>query len=243
MAGQAIQSRSTDCHDQKGHWLISLWRFNRGTCMSIDISRFHQTFFEESFEGLDVMESALLKLDVGNADAETINTIFRAAHSMKGGAGTFGFLEVASYTHLLETLLDQMRSGQRAVNAHDVDLLLRSVDVVRGLLTAARDSTAVDAAHVASMKTELEATLIQTPAAPARSGVTVDNKLTEPTIASGWKINFVTHAGMFRSGNDPMRILRELESLGSMAVVLDDNKLPALDQPGDFEGGLRVGRG
>ena len=99
--------------------------------MEIDFSRFHQTFFEESFEGLDIMESALLKLDIGNADSETINTIFRAAHSMKGGAATFGFLDVAGFTHLLETLLDQMRSGQRAVTQHDVDLLLRSVDVVR----------------------------------------------------------------------------------------------------------------
>lgn len=194
--------------------------------MSIDISRFHQTFFEESFEGLDIMESALLKLDVGNADAETINTIFRAAHSMKGGAGTFGFLDVAGYTHLLETLLDQMRDGQRAVNPHDVDLLLRSVDVVRGLLSAARDSTPVDTVTVTAMTGELTATLANAPAkdAPAASPVAA---LVAPA-SSGWKIRFAPHAGLFRSGNDPLRILRELESLGTIKVELDDHALPQL---------------
>ena len=78
--------------------------------MSIDISQFHQTFFDESFEGLEAMEAALLQLTPGASDAETVNTIFRAAHSIKGGAGTFGFAEVAHFTHDLETLLDQVRS-------------------------------------------------------------------------------------------------------------------------------------
>ena len=202
--------------------------------MSIDISRFHQTFFEESFEGLDVMESALLKLDVGSADAETINTIFRAAHSMKGGAGTFGFLEVAEYTHLLETLLDQMRSGQRAVNACDVDILLRSVDVVRGLLTAARDGTPTDTANVSAMKIELETTLTKAPdaVAPVAAQAEVVAVAAAPAaaVSAGWKIKFVPHAGMFRSGNDPMRILREIETLGTMTAVLEESRLPSLDQ-------------
>ncbi len=63
--------------------------------MSIDLAQFHQVFFEESFEGLDVMESGLLNLDLGSVDDEEINTIFRAAHSIKGGSGTFGFMEVS----------------------------------------------------------------------------------------------------------------------------------------------------
>ena len=62
--------------------------------MSIDMSQFYQTFFEESFEGLDTMESGLLGLDIGAADIETVNTIFRAAHSIKGGAATFGFRRI-----------------------------------------------------------------------------------------------------------------------------------------------------
>ena len=202
--------------------------------MSIDLSRFHQTFFEESFEGLDIMEAALLKLDVGNADAEIINTIFRAAHSMKGGAGTFGFMEVSAYTHLLETLLDQMRGGQRAVNAHDVDLLLRSVDVVRNLLGAARDGTAVDTENVIHMRRELEATLSQDPAAAAVAAAPASVSAASSPVAAagtrGWRIRFAPHAGMFRSGNDPMRILRELEALGSLQTQLDDRLLPSLSE-------------
>lgn len=194
--------------------------------MTIDISRFHQTFFDESFEGLDIMESALLKLDVGSADAETINTIFRAAHSMKGGAGTFGFMEVASYTHLLETLLDQMRAGQRQVNAHDVDLLLRSVDVVRGLLNAARDGSPADVDTVVVMRRELEATLAGPGGATTTPTAAVDSKASR----HGWRIRFAPQLGIFRSGNDPMRVIRELESLGNIVVQLDDRQLPTLAQ-------------
>src|SRR3546814_10251163 len=66
----------------------------------VDLSQFHQTFFDESLEGLDAMESALLKLDTGATDAELVNTIFRAAHSIKGGSATFRFQEVAAFTHV-----------------------------------------------------------------------------------------------------------------------------------------------
>ena len=83
--------------------------------MSIDMAQFHQVFFEESFEGLDAMETGLLALDPGNADKEELNTIFRAAHSIKGGSGTFGFSQVSDFTHVMETLLDEMRDGRRSV--------------------------------------------------------------------------------------------------------------------------------
>ena len=75
--------------------------------MSIDLSQFHQVFFEESFEGLDIMESGLLELDPNAVDNETVNSIFRAAHSIKGGSATFGFNHVAEFTHVMETLLDE----------------------------------------------------------------------------------------------------------------------------------------
>ena len=79
--------------------------------MSIDISQFLDVFYEESFEGLAVMEQGLLGLDPDAVDGETINAIFRAAHSIKGGAGTFGLNEVSEFTHTMETLLDQIRDG------------------------------------------------------------------------------------------------------------------------------------
>jgi len=104
--------------------------------MSIDLSQFHGVFFEESFEGLEVMEVSLLELDVDNPDKEQINSIFRAAHSIKGGSGTFGFLQVADFTHVLETLLDKVRDGEESIDADGVELFLQSVDCLRGLLEA-----------------------------------------------------------------------------------------------------------
>ena len=96
--------------------------------MSVDLSQFHQVFFEESYEGLDVMESALLNIDLSEIDDETINEIFRAAHSIKGGSGTFGFQEIAGFTHVVETLLDLIRSDQFEMKADHVDLFLKSVE-------------------------------------------------------------------------------------------------------------------
>src|SRR5580658_10119766 len=113
--------------------------------MSLDLTQFHDTFFEESFEALGSMEAALLKLSAGEADAELINTIFRVAHSIKGGSATFGFAEVTSFTHTLETLLDQLRSGRRQVQSGIVDVLLRSVDVLREMLSRTRHKQPIDA--------------------------------------------------------------------------------------------------
>ena len=104
--------------------------------MSIDLSQFYEVFFEESFEGLDIMESELLALTPGNTDSETLNTIFRAAHSIKGGSGTFGFSQVSDFTHDLETLLDQIREGTREVKTEYVDLFLQAVDCLRDMLNA-----------------------------------------------------------------------------------------------------------
>ncbi|MDE0856682.1 MAG: Hpt domain-containing protein, partial [Nevskia sp.] len=112
--------------------------------MTIDLARFHHAFFEESFEGLELMERELLRLDAGGSEA--LHAVFRAAHSIKGGAATFGFAAVASFTHHAETLLDQMRSGARAVSPQLVDLLLRATDTLRALLTGARDGTPIDSA-------------------------------------------------------------------------------------------------
>ena len=93
--------------------------------MSIDLSQFKETFFEESFEGLDIMESGLLELEPGTPDDDLINRIFRAAHSIKGGSGTFGFADISRFTHVMETVLDEMRDGTRKVTTDNRDVLLR----------------------------------------------------------------------------------------------------------------------
>ena len=102
--------------------------------MSIDMSQFYQVFFEEASEHLANMESMLLDLDVENPSLEDLNAIFRAAHSVKGGSGTFGFTDMTEVTHVLETLLDRLRKEELALKPEMVDAFLAAGDVLRAQL-------------------------------------------------------------------------------------------------------------
>jgi len=99
-----------------------------------DLSQFYQVFFEEAGENLENMEQLLLGLDVTTADDEELNAIFRCAHSIKGGAATFGFKDVAELTHEMETLLDKLRRHELQPTPPMVDVLLESGDALKGLL-------------------------------------------------------------------------------------------------------------
>jgi two-component system, chemotaxis family, sensor kinase CheA len=138
--------------------------------MDLDLAQFHDTFFEESFEALDSMEAALLKLDVGAPNPEGVNTVFRVAHSIKGGAGMFGFKEVASFTHTLETLLDELRSGRMQVTTHISDQLLISVDVLRSMMSSVQRKEPVDMQKVADLQFDLEQIVVNKGGAGAASG-------------------------------------------------------------------------
>ena len=89
--------------------------------MSIDLSQFFQIFFEEAAEHLSTMETLLLALDVANPSMDDLNAIFRSAHSIKGGAGTFGFTDMTGVTHVLETLLDKLRKQE--MTGFEVEIL------------------------------------------------------------------------------------------------------------------------
>lgn len=194
--------------------------------MSIDVSQFHQVFFEESFEGLDAMEMGLLGMQEGSPDAETINTIFRAAHSIKGGAGTFGFSRVSEFTHGLETLLDQMRNGERDVSQRAINTLLQAVDVLRDMLTAAQQGTEIDDTTAASVGLEIQALL------QAESDSTLVAEVTQAvtTESAGWYIYFKPHPHLLQTGNDPVRMLQELAELGELSVEMDTSALPAFSE-------------
>ncbi len=99
-----------------------------------DLSQFYQIFFEEAGENLDQMEHMLLNLNLETADDEELNGIFRCAHSVKGGAATFGFSDVAELTHQMESLLDRLRRHELSPNSAMVDVLLESADASRSLL-------------------------------------------------------------------------------------------------------------
>ena len=100
----------------------------------IDLSQFYQVFFEEAAENLDRMEQQLLNVDITSASDEDLNSIFRCAHSVKGGAATFGFSDVAELTHQMETLLDKLRRHELDATVPMVDVLLRASDALRAQL-------------------------------------------------------------------------------------------------------------
>ncbi len=123
--------------------------------MSFDMSQFHQVFFDETEEHLANMEALLLALPVEAPDPEELNAIFRAAHSIKGGAATFGFDDLADLTHVLENLLDRVRKGTMQLTREMVDVFLRSKDMLAALLAAHRGGESADPVAVAAVKAEL----------------------------------------------------------------------------------------
>lgn len=113
----------------------------------VDLSQFYETFFDEADELLAEMEQLLLTLDAQSPDIEQLNAIFRAAHSIKGGAATFGcFGMLADTTHLLENLLDAIRRGEMALRTDMIDTFLETKDVLKGQLDAYRASGEPDQA-------------------------------------------------------------------------------------------------
>ena len=199
--------------------------------MSIDLSQFIPTFLEECFEGIDLMEASLLNLEQG--DEETINSIFRAAHSIKGGAGTFGFNHVTEFTHLVETLLDEMRDGRRGVAHKDIEILLDSVDCMRLLIEAIRDDCSYDDSKIIVTSQLLTATL---------NNISIDENIVEDTIKDNesssnaiaddslthWSISFIPEHHLVQTGNDPLLLLNALAELGKVSVTANCNSIPSL---------------
>jgi two-component system chemotaxis sensor kinase CheA len=215
----------------------------------LDLAQFHDTFFEESFEALDSMEAALLKLDVGAPNPEGVNTIFRVAHSIKGGAGMFGFTDVASFTHTLETLLDELRSARMQVTTYIADQLLRSVDVLRAMMRSVQRKEPVDIQRVADLQFDLEAIVASKgSSAPAAAPGSVGASLgadpgvvevaagAEPVGAAagasvtsgGWEIGFRALPELLLRGNDPLAIFCSLAELGPLQVTVNLDALPRL---------------
>ncbi len=131
-----------------------------GSSDAFDLTQFYQIFFEEAGENLDLMEQMLLNLNLETADDEELNGIFRCAHSVKGGAATFGFTDVAELTHQMESLLDKLRRHELSPTAVMVDVLLESADSSRGLLArhqAGGEGAAIETADLVRRISDLAA--------------------------------------------------------------------------------------
>jgi len=196
--------------------------------MTVDLSQFIPSFLEESFEGLELMESSLLNLEQG--DDETINSIFRAAHSIKGGAGTFGFNKVTEFTHLVETLLDEMRDGRRGISQNDIELLLDSVDCMKLLIEAIRDEQECEDEKIIATTKLLELALDNN---IAEITVTADGKNSADSSGSDlstWQIEFIPEHHLVQTGNDPLLLFSALADYGDLAVKAICKNLPCLNQ-------------
>ena len=136
--------------------------------MNTGMEQFYEVFFEEAGELLEQMESLLVKADVNAPDVDDLNAIFRVAHSIKGGAGTFGFTDMIELTHVLESLLDKLRRGELALRADMIDVLLQAGDVLKRQLAGHRGSPQPDTAAAAE---EICARVKQLGEAPAKPAV------------------------------------------------------------------------
>jgi two-component system chemotaxis sensor kinase CheA len=188
--------------------------------LDLDLSRFRETFFQEAAEHLETMESALLSLRAGQSDGETLNAIFRAAHSIKAGAATFGFDATTRFTHVLESLLDRMRNGEIDRSAALVEVLLRAVDVLRLLVDAAAQETEPPAIWEEVIN---ELDRVRGVQEAAKEAVAAPRQ--EPEYA----IKFEPGPELLRLGLDPLLVLRDLAQLGSLTAKADLSRLPALE--------------
>lgn len=200
--------------------------------MALDMDQLRKVFYEECRENLEVLENQLVSMDPESVDLETINTIFRAAHSIKGGGATFDLLDISEFTHLMEAFLDEAREGRRQLDHQVIDLLLKGSDCINDMLVAHETGTE----HNTAMRTELMAKFEQ-----LLSNAEAQTKAPEPPSAemgeavlddgiSDWLIQFIPHKDIFFSGNDPVRIIKELRELGTYStVVCHTESLPDLD--------------
>jgi two-component system, chemotaxis family, sensor kinase CheA len=214
--------------------------------MDKHLQQFREVFFEEAREHLETLESGLLSLEAGgDADAETLNSIFRSAHTIKGGSGMFGLDDTARFTHSLENLLDQVRAGKISVTRPLVDILLRSCDVLRGLLNAAQqggglpasmESVLVELQQANTTESNSRAACVESSNAEsskAESGDVPAPQNPAPESPGNarcrWRIRFQPAPDVLRRGLNPLLALREMAELGRISDLhMDTSAVPPL---------------
>ncbi|MEM9193545.1 MAG: chemotaxis protein CheA, partial [Myxococcota bacterium] len=195
--------------------------------MDIDLDQLARSvqaaFQQECEELLDQLESDLLSLEANPGDAETVNAAFRAAHSIKGGAGACGYTAIVNLTHVAEALLGEFREGRKSPSRESVALLLKSVDYLRDMLAAvASEDVEFDAEAVVELQRELETELgTSSEEAPAVEEGTAGAKVFE--------IRFAPLPGFLERGNDALRLIRELSGLGELETTVTFDELPSLE--------------
>jgi two-component system chemotaxis sensor kinase CheA len=222
----------------------------------MDMNEIKEIFFQECEEQLAELESGLLKLNDGDRDPETVNAVFRAVHSIKGGAGAFGLDDLVSFAHVFETTLDCVRSNKLEPNQDVLKVMLKSADVLADLVTCSRDGGSVEDSRTRGLVKELEALAKgEMPSggaaeAPKPAPVAAAAPAPAPTDDSGFQpvpfsfdddfggddadkttfeIIFKPRRELYSKGNEAALLLRDLSRLGEMSINCDTDALPALD--------------
>lgn len=197
--------------------------------MDDDLEEFREIFLEECLENVELLERGLMRMDSGESDPDTLNEVFRAAHSIKGGGATFGYQPMAELTHFMETLLDEMRAGRRDVVPDDVDLLLEGLDIVQAILTESRELKA-SADHDGRLDLQIRLQTSVDGQAPAQASDDVCQDVPAEKAERSWLVEFAPHENFFLRGNNPLLLIREIQRLGSCKVTQNFSKYPGWDE-------------
>ncbi|WP_339861767.1 chemotaxis protein CheA [Paremcibacter congregatus] len=202
--------------------------------MSDPMEQFKAIFFEECAELLISLEEGLMQLQAGDTDVETLHSVFRAVHSIKGGAGTFGFAQLVSFAHIQETLLDDMRAGALEMEPAYLDVLLKAFDVLTELVGAAQQGIVLDENYGAEVARAMTDILKHTGVPLSGEG---DHAVAQAESGPGdvaakehlFQILFKPFPDMFQRANEPLLLIRELACLGRLETILDQTALPDLE--------------
>lgn len=203
-------------------------------------------FFQECEDLLGELETGLNEINDGGADSEVVNAVFRAVHSIKGGAGAFGLDYLVKFAHTFETVLDEVRGGRLDATPDLTKLLLRSADALADLVHAARDDAAADEAHTDALLeqlSELAGIKHEKEAAPAADidfqPMALDFSFDDDDEGLGgeeedgpatFEVTFRPHASLYQHANESVVLLHNLAELGKAEIVCDASGLPALDE-------------
>ncbi len=209
------------------------------------LEQLKQTFFDECSEALQQIELGLPDIQEGAASEDTINAVFRSVHSVKGGAGIFGFEGLVSFAHVFETVLDSMRSG-KLIATHDiVDTLLQANDVLSDLIAMSRSGEAIPADYGSECRAALEQILQKNSSGEQSEDdssaaladfegldfvpVTMEQMGSDDEPSErDYRIVFRPHPELLKKANEPLYILRELRKLGTLDLEVETDRLPGL---------------